>query len=116
MKDSMFWNRKPTKEGEMKLPGPKEVPEWAGRYMIVQEKKDPDWVWNLKGVVRPASKIKAFYCRVFDESQVARAGLKVKDWTSLDGHPELILWEGCFDKETNTARNEKFVKDSNSPN
>jgi hypothetical protein len=69
----MFWNPKPTKEGKMKLPGPKEVPEWAGRYMVVQEKKDPDWVWKLKGVVRPASKNKTFYCRVFGESQEARA-------------------------------------------
>ena len=110
----MFWNRKQTKEGEMKLSGPKEIPELAGRYMVVQEKKDPDWVWKLKSVVRPASKNKTFYCRVFDESQVAREGLKVKDWTSLDERPELILWEGTFDKETNTARPEKFVKPSNS--
>lgn len=98
----------------MKLPGPKEIPELAGRDMVVQEKKDPDWVWKLKGVVRPASKNKTFFCRVFDESQVAREGLKVKDWTSLDEHPELILWEGYFDKETSTARPEKFVKQSNS--
>ncbi len=109
----MFWNRKETKEGEMKFPGPKEIPELAGRYMVVQEKKDPDWVWRLKGVVRPAGKDKTFYCRVFDESQVARGGLKVKDWTSLDEHPELILWEGYFDKATNTVRPEKFVKPSN---
>jgi hypothetical protein len=110
----MFWNRKQTKEGEMKLAGPKEIPELAGRYMVVQEKKDPDWVWKLKGVVRPANKHKTFYCRVFDESQVAREGFKVKDWSSLDEHPELIIWEGYFDKETNTARPEKFVKPSNS--
>jgi hypothetical protein len=84
--------------------------------MGVEEKKDPSWVWKLKGVVRPAGKKKAFYCRVFDEAQVAQAGVKVKDWTSLDDHPDLILWEGYFDKETDTARHEKFVKPSNSPN
>jgi hypothetical protein len=59
--------------------------------MVVQEKKDPDWVWKLKGVVRPAGKNKIFYCRVFNESQVAQSGVKVKDWTSLDERPELIL-------------------------
>ena len=112
----MFWKRKETKEGEEKLPGPKGIPEMAGRHMVVQEKKNPDWVWKLKGVVRSAGKKKAFYCRVFDEFQVAQAGVQVKDWTSLDGHPELILWEGYFDKETNTVRDEKFVKHSNSPN
>jgi hypothetical protein len=112
----MFWNRKPTKEGEMKFPGPKGIPGLVGSYMVVQMKKDPDWVWQLKGVVRPAGKKKTFYCRVFSDAQVAQAGVNVKDWTSLDGHPELILWEGYFDKQTNTVRDEKFVKPSNSPN
>jgi hypothetical protein len=111
----MFWRRKETKEGEEKLPGPKGIPYPVGRDMVVQMKKDPNWVWKLKGVVRPAGKKKAFYCRAFDEAQVAQAGVKVKDWTSLDNHPDLILWEGFFDKETNTARPEKFVKPSDSP-
>ena len=112
----MFWKRKETKEGEEKLPGPKGIPELAGRYMVVEEKKNPDWVWNLKGVVRPTGKKKAFYCRVFDEAQVAKAGVKVTDWTSLDEHPDLILWEGYCDRETNTARRGKFVKPSTSSN
>jgi len=84
--------------------------------MVVEEKKDPAWVWKLKGVVRPAGKKKAFYCRVFDEAQVAQAGVKVKDWTSLDEHPDFIFLEGYFDKETNTVRREKFVKLSTSSN
>ena len=111
----MFWRHKETKEGEKSLPKPKGIPDVAGRYLVVEEKKDPDWVWTLKGVVLPTEKKKAFYCRVFDEGQAARAGVKVKDWTSLDDHPDLILWEGYFDKETETARREKFVKRSNSP-
>ena len=112
----LFWKRKETKEGEIKLPGPKGIPDTVGRYMVVEEKKDPNWVWQLRGVVRPVGKKKAFYCRVFSESQVAEAGFKVKDWTSLDGHPELILWEGYFNKETNVARREKFVEPSHSSN
>jgi hypothetical protein len=109
----MFWKRKETKEGEEKLPGPKEIPELAGTYMIV-EGKDPDLVWQLKVVIRPAGKKKAFYCRVFSEGQVAQAGVNVKDWTSLDNHPDLMLWEGYLHKETNTVRHEKFIKPSNS--
>ncbi len=112
----MFWKRKETTEGGVKLSGPKEIPELAGRYMVVEDKKDPDWVWKLKGVVRPADKKKAFYCRVFDEAQAAQAGVKVRNWTSLDGHADLILWEGYFDKDTNMARREKFVKPAGSPN
>ena len=106
----MFWNRKQNEGNEASLPRPKTIPEWAGRYMVVQAKANPDWVWKLKGVTRPASQPKVSYCRVFDDVQVSEAGLKVKDWTSLDGHPELILWEGRFDKGTNTAREEKFVE------
>jgi hypothetical protein len=111
-----FWNRKGAQEGEERLPGPKEIPQPVGSYMVVQMKKDPNRVWQLKGVVRPAAENGTFYCRVFDKAQVAEAGLKVKDWTSLDTHPELILWEGYFDKGTNKVRDEKFVKRSNSPN
>ena len=75
--------------------------------MVVNEKKDPNWVWNLKGVIRPIEK-KKFYCRVFDPLRVGQANIKVKDWTSLDGHPDLILWEGYVDNETHTVRLEKF--------
>jgi hypothetical protein len=88
----------------------------GGRYMVVEEKKDPNWLWKLKGVVRAAGKKKPFYCRVFDEAQVAQAGVRLKDWTSLDEHSDLILWEGHFDKETKTVRREKFIKPSNFPN
>jgi len=112
----MFWKREKDKEGEVKLPGPKGIPDLAGRHMVVEEKKDPNWVWNLKGVVRPAGKKGAFYCRVFSEAQAAQAGVKVKDWTSLDDHPDLILWEGYFDKETNEVRREKFAKSPGSTN
>jgi len=109
----MFWNRKQKEENEVNLPRPKAIPEWAGRYMVVHGKSNPDWVWKLRGVTRPAPQGKTSYCRVFDEAQATQAGLEVKNWVSLDGHPELILWEGCFDKGTNTTREEKFVKNSN---
>ena len=112
----MFWRRKETTEGEVKLPGPKGIPAIVGRHMVVEEKKDPNWVWNLKGVVRPAGGKKAFYCRIFDGAQAAKAGVKVKDWTSLDDRPDLILWEGYCDHETNTVRLEKFAKPSSSSN
>ncbi len=94
------------KSGGSNLPGPKEIPELVGRFLVTDLKQDPDRVWRLKGVVRPVDK-KRFYCRVFDASRV---GFKVADWTSFDEHPELVLWEVFFDRETNTARLEKFEK------
>lgn len=108
----MFWTREKTKEGELKLPGPKGLPQPVGTHLVVEGKKDPDWVWSLKGVIRPTEKKKAFYCRVFSEAQAAQAGVKVKDWNSLDDHSALIIWEGYVDTETNTVRPEKLTKPS----
>lgn len=106
----MFWNRKKTEEGGIQLSGPKDLPQFLGSHLVVQEKKEPDLVWKLKMVLRPTEKKKVFYCRVFSEAEAAQAGVKVKDWTSLDNHSALIFWEGYFDRETNTVRSEKFAK------
>ncbi len=102
----MFWRGK---EGEVKLPGPKWILRPVGTYMVLQMHKDPNWVWNLKAVLRPTDKKKAFYCRVFDLGQTVKSNINVENWTSLDGHPELIEWEGYADMEENIARPEKFV-------
>ena len=96
------------KKGEG-LPGPKDIPELVGRYMVVEMKKDANYVWSLKGVVKPAGGKKDFYCRVFDAGSTAKANVDVKNWTSLEGHPELVLWEGYCNKETNVAHREKFT-------
>ena len=105
-----FWEHEKTNEGQVRLPGPKVIPFVVGRHLVVEENKDANLVWKLKGVVRPAEKKKAFYCRVFDEAKTAQAGVKVKDWNSLDEHLDLIIWEGYYDKETHTVRPEKFAK------
>ena len=110
----MFWKREKTKEGELQLPRPRAIPQLVGIHMVVEEKKDPHWVWDLKGVVHPTEKKKAFYCRVFSEAEAAQAGVKVKDWSSLDDHSGLILWEGYVDSETNRVRRERFAKSSGS--
>lgn len=111
----MFWKRDKTNGGELQLPGPKSMPSSVGRHLVLEEKKDPNWIWNQKVVLRPTDKKKAFYCRVFNDAQAMKAGVKVKDWTSLDGHPDLIIWEGYFDEQTNTVRREDFPKSSASP-
>ena len=96
----MFW-RKGEKPEVEKLPGPKDIPELVGRYLITELKQNPDWVWKLKGVVRQRSEGKdAFDFRVFDEAQAAARKVTVKDYTSLDEHPDLILYRGRFDKKS----------------
>jgi hypothetical protein len=100
-----FWEGK-TETGEQrpeshKLPKPKDIPEPVGRYLVVELGKNPDWVWNLKAVVRPRPDGKDRYdVRVFNLSTAAQAKVTVKDYTSLDGHPEAVLYEGWYDKKS----------------
>lgn len=95
----MFWRRKEIKEGEVKLPRPKDITELVGRYMVVEKKMDPALVQLLKAVVRKsATGETAFDIRVFDESDALANKVQVKDYTSLDGHPDLVIYEGCFNE------------------
>lgn len=95
-----FWKK--TENKEEKLPGPKDVPETVGRHLIVKMHKDPDWIWSLKGVVkrRQADTKTIFDFRVFDERDATSKSVRIKNYTTLDEHPELILFDGWFDKKT----------------
>jgi len=48
---------------------------------------------------RPEGK-DVFDVRVFDQAQVAAKKVTVNDYTSLDEHPDLILYQGQFDKKS----------------
>lgn len=109
----MFWGKKPateelSKPKAVKLPGPKDIPELVGRHLVVQFNQNPDWVWRLMGVVRPRSDGKdRFDFRVFDEAQVAGRKVIVKDYNSLNEHPDLILYQGWFNKKSMTVQIEE---------
>jgi hypothetical protein len=96
-----FWKKTENKEEES-LPGPKTVPEPVGRHLVVKMHKDPDWVWNLKGVIKrhQGDSNTQFDFRVYDDANVASKSIRVKDYRTFDAHPELILFEGWFDKKT----------------
>jgi len=101
-----LWKRKPAKEEPLKirverLPKPKDIPELVGRYLVTELKQKPDRVWRLKAVVRPRSDDEDhFDFRVFDETQVAGTRVIVKNYNSLDEYPNLILYQGWFDKKS----------------
>jgi len=100
----MFWKKKPAKEEPLepkaeKLPGPRSIEELVGRHLVVDLKQNPDRVWQLQSVVRRRADGKhRFDFRVFDAAQAGQKKVKVKDWTTFDQHPELILYQGWFDK------------------
>ena len=82
-----------------KLPGPRSIEELVGRQLVVELKQNPDWVWRLMSVVRRRAEGKhRFDFRVFDETQLAEKRVKVEDYTSFDNCPELVLYQGWFDK------------------
>ncbi len=91
----MFW-----KKDKSALPGPKDLPNPVGRDIVTKLGGDPEKVWNtFKAVIRPKEGAKdAFEVRVFDGVQAASKKITVKDYNSLTEHPELILYEGWYDK------------------
>jgi hypothetical protein len=91
-----------------KLPGPKLIPGPVEKHLVGEYKMDPDLVHALKAVVhkRPEGE-RAFDCRIFDPGEAEASGKQIKDYTSLDEHPDLILYEGWFDKESMRAELEE---------
>ena len=93
----MFW-----KKDKNALPGPKGVPNPVGRDIVTKLGGDPEQVWNnLKAVIRPKEGVKdTFEVRVFNGVQGSARNVSVKDYNSLNEHPELILYEGWYNKES----------------
>ncbi len=116
-----FWERRPGKEEPSaakpeKLHGPREIPEEVGRYLVVKLNKNPDWVWRQKAVVRQREGRKGCYnFRVFDHVGAEAKKISIRDYTSLDEHPELVLYEGWFDKNTHIAQVEERKEPHHTP-
>jgi len=106
----MLWNKwfnktSPKTPRKPKLKPPSDLPQQVGRYLVVNLGQDPDWVWELKAVVKPVEggkkSVRRF--RVYDPVQSAKQWIKIIDYHSLDDYPELILYEGDYDKDTNAV-------------
>ena len=96
-----FWEKKGEGTQVKKLPRPKELPSSVGRFLVVNLKQDPDWVWSLRCVVRQREGKKTEVdIRVFDLNDADAKGVTVRDYDSLEGRPEAILFEGWYDKAT----------------
>ena len=98
-----FWKKRNTELGaaraNTKMPEPKQLPQQLGGYLVIKEKLDPDWVWSLRCVVRRYPKRKnQFDFRVFDPTEAKRRGIRIADYNSLDTCPEMILYQGFYNK------------------
>lgn len=95
----------PAEGGQAKVEKPKEISPAVGRELVVAYKEDPDWVWKLKQVQRPSERgqgIKDF--RVYDPIMAAGRGVAVRDYASLDQHPELVLYHGWLNPKNNEVQ------------
>lgn len=83
-----------------KLPAPRQIPALVEKYLISTYKVDADLVRIFKAVVRRRSPAeRAFDCRIFDPAEAEAQEVTVRDYTSLDKHPDLVLYEGRFDED-----------------
>jgi len=108
-----FWKKEQESDQAAKSPRqnrPKELPELVGRKMVVGMKLEPDDVWALKYVGRPLEDhpgSSAF--RIFHPDKAIAAGVTVRDWTSLDDHPDLVLYQGVYDKKAQRVEFEEII-------
>jgi hypothetical protein len=113
-----FWKKQDDREisagtKDAKLTRPKELPDRVGRYLVTQLKEDPDWVWSLKCAIRPrADEKNVFEVRIFNPATAAGKGMVVANFHSLDAHPELILFSGSFNKNTDSVQLEKTLRNA----
>jgi hypothetical protein len=105
----MFGRKKSAKE-EGKLSGPKAIPGPVLNYLVAERKMDPDLVKLLKSVERKGTTEAAFNIRVFDDSEAIARHVQVKDYTSLDECPDLIIYEGWYDERAKQVKLEEKKK------
>ena len=102
-----LFGKKEKPAGEVKpvsLRKPEEIPYPVGRDLVVVYKQNPDMVWELKAVTRRHADNPAVYdFRVFSLDDTSRQGVRVQNFDTLDQHPDLILYEGWYNKKGNDA-------------
>lgn len=94
-----------------KLGGPKPISPVVEKYITTEYKMDPDLAKLLKTVTRRSSTEAAgLNIRLFDESEAIAKKVQVKNYTSLDEHPDLIIYEGWFDEKSKRVKLEEKKK------
>lgn len=92
----MFW-KKPGDTATLKLSRPGPIPQIVQKYLIEEKKMDPELPPLLKSIMLNENdgdnKI-----WIFDESDAVARKITVKDQTTINEHPELIIYEGSFNE------------------
>ncbi len=106
----MFWNKKP-KAGDVKQLGPAVIPDMVQRYLIAEKKVDASLVPLLKSVIQRGADARAAYSiRIYDESDAMARKIDVKNYLSLDQHPDLVLYDGSVNEAAKQVTLEEHRK------
>jgi hypothetical protein len=82
------------------LPKPKELHQRVGIYLITQLRLDPDYAWTLMQANSPVADSRHLVnFRIYDPLEAQNRGVTVRDYRSLDNHPELVLYSGSLNKK-----------------
>lgn len=105
----MLWGKKKTgDEKKERLSGPREIPVIIQNYLITEKKMDPDLVKLLKALIyKSSSDEKVNSIHIFDEADAVAKKINVKDYTTLDQHPDLIIYEGTFNEDSKQVKLEE---------
>jgi hypothetical protein len=76
---------------------PRDIPQRVFTHLVLKMGAEGDRLSRLKAVTRPALREAApvLLIRLYEPD--TPPGLKVEDFTSLDGHPEAVAYEGWLD-------------------
>lgn len=114
----MFWRKKKASasgsEEKIKRRGkPRDLPQEVGRYLVVVQGLDPDWVWSLKCVRKVDENTDSiFNIRIFSPETVAQHNVVISNYDSLDHHMNLVLFAGWYEAGTRHIQLEQTVKEA----
>ena len=107
----MFGNKNKSSKEDEKLRKPQTVPEPVQKYLINEMKLPSHLAPLFKAAMgKKTSGEDAYSIRIFDESEADARKVKVNDYTTLDAHPELILYEGIYDQVSKKVELEEKTK------
>jgi len=98
-----FWEKKNTREPKFPRlpPSPGPLPKKLRQHLIQEFELSAEWVRSLSGVTRPvAGEHDIYEFRVFSPTQMAMRGITIRDYGSLDGCRQLILFSGTLNLQT----------------
>ncbi|MBI2868865.1 MAG: hypothetical protein HYX96_03450 [Chloroflexi bacterium] len=104
-----MFGKKKTAETVEKLPGPGAIPNFIQRSLVTDYKMDAELAALLKSVVFRSGN-NGTGIRIFDESEALAKKVAVKDFTTLEAHPDLVIYEGSYDEGSKKLKLEEKKK------